>query len=231
MESGLQDINSMVLVMRSFQQTTPIVALQGHYITFLFLKQRCNVMMLWIKSRAGKSIKTLLMMKRLYKNSTLFLAFLGIMLTFSCQKVEYRDRHEGNEISDVYATYENRGRDRLFEGRIVGDTIFIDIDFYHPIDSDNEVDLSKLLIRATVPSDAKISPSLADFWDLTSPRTLTGTAGTGDAKAYIVKANKQGNTDVSRAVLTYEDESGSLQEVDAIILGDKINFSLVPGTV
>src|SRR5690606_41527178 len=81
------------------------------------------------------------MMKRLYKNSTLFLAFLGIMLTFSCQKVEYRDRHEGNEISDVYATYENRGRDRLFEGRIVGDTIFIDIDFYHPIDSDNEVDL------------------------------------------------------------------------------------------
>lgn len=170
-------------------------------------------------------------MKRLYKNSTLFLAFLGIMLTFSCQKVEYRDRHEGNEISDVYATYENRGRDRLFEGRIVGDTIFIDIDFYHPIDSDNEVDLSKLLIRATVPSDAKISPSLADFWDLTSPRTLTVTSGTGDAKTYIVKANKQGNTDVSRAVLTYEDESGSLQEVDAIILGDKINFSLVPGTV
>src|SRR5690606_39386498 len=70
--------------------------------------------------------------------------------------------------------------------------------------------------------------SLADFWDLTSPRTLTVTSGTGDAKTYIVKANKQGNTDVSRAVLTYEDESGSLQEVDAIILGDKINFSLVP---
>src|SRR5690606_22148378 len=72
--------------------------------------------------------------------------------------------------------------------------------------------------------------SLADFWDLTSPRTLTVTSGAGDAKTYIVKANKQGNTDVSRAVLTYEDESGSLQEVDAIILGDKINFSLVPGT-
>lgn len=170
-------------------------------------------------------------MKNTYKNLTLFLVFLGMMLTFSCQKAEYRDRHEENEISDIYATYEGRGRDRLFESRIVGDTIFIDIDYYHPIDSDNEVDLSKILIRATVPSDSEVSPSLADFWDLSSPRSLTVTSGTGVSKTYIVKANKQGNTDISRAVLTFEDESGAPQEVDAIILDDKINFSLVPGTV
>src|SRR5690606_22476263 len=62
-------------------------------------------------------------------------------------------------------------------------------------------------------------------------RSLTVTSGTGVSKTYIVKANKQGNTDISRAVLTFEDESGAPQEVDAIILDDKINFSLVPGTV
>lgn len=170
-------------------------------------------------------------MKKTYQKSIFFLVFLGMMLTFSCQKVEHRDRYEENEISDIYATYEGRGRDRLFESRIVGDTIFIDIDYYHPIDSDNEVDLSQILIRATVPSDSEVSPSLSAFWDLSNPRELTVTSGSGVSKTYIVKANKQGNTDVSRAVLTYEDAAGLLQEVDAIILDDKINFSLVPGTV
>ncbi len=156
---------------------------------------------------------------------------LGVLLTVSCQKVEYRDRYEKNEISDVYATYEGKARDRLFEARIVQDKIYIDVDYYYPIDSDNEVDISKLFLRVTVPSDATVSPSLSELWDLTTPKELTVTSGTGEVRKYTVIANKQGNTEVASADLTYEDEDGNLQEVTAIIIDDKINFSLVPGTV
>ncbi|PRD47353.1 DUF5018 domain-containing protein [Sphingobacterium haloxyli] len=170
-------------------------------------------------------------MKRFYKTYIAFLVFLGTLCTISCQKVEYRERYELNEISDIYATYEGKGRTRLFEARIVDDKIYLDIDYYHPIDSDNEVDLSKILIRATVPSDALVSPSLSDFWDLTSPKELTVTSGSGEKKTYTVIANKQGSTDVSNAILRYNDEGGDPQEVQAIIIGNRINFSLVPGTV
>ncbi len=76
-------------------------------------------------------------MKRFYKTYIVFLLFLGTLCTISCQKVEYRDRYELNEISDIYATYEGEGRTRLFEARVVEDKIYLDIDYYHPIDSDN----------------------------------------------------------------------------------------------
>ncbi|NGM60800.1 DUF5018 domain-containing protein [Sphingobacterium sp. SGG-5] len=170
-------------------------------------------------------------MKRLYRSPLTFLCMFGILFAVSCQKVEYRDRYEKNEISDIYATYDGKGRERLFEARIVDDKIYIDVDYYYPIDSDNEVDISKLYLRATVPSDATVSPSLSELWDLTTPKELTVTAGTGEVRKYTVIANKQGNTDVTSATLTYDDEGGSPQEVTAIIIDDKINFSLVPGTV
>jgi len=163
--------------------------------------------------------------------SLAFLTLVTGLAMVSCQKLEYRERNEANEISDVYATIEGKGRDRLFVGRVVEDTIFLDIDYFYPIDSDNEVDLSRILLRVAVPSDATVSPSLDGFWDLTAERTLTVTSGSGTAKTYVVKARKVGNTEVSRAVLTYEDESGQQQELQAIIHGDFINFSVVPGTV
>ena len=184
----------------------------------------------WIKSRDGNNFNGN-KMKRFYNSYTIFLIIFGVLCSVSCQKVEYRDRYEKNEISDIYATYEGKGRERLFEGRIEDDKIYIDVDYYYPIDSDNEMDISKLYIRATVPSDAIVSPSLSELWDLTSPKELTVTSGTGEVKKYTVIANKQGNTDVTSATLTYEDETGNPQELTAIIIDDKISFSLVPGTV
>ncbi|MFC3196095.1 DUF5018 domain-containing protein [Parapedobacter deserti] len=163
--------------------------------------------------------------------SLAFLTLLVGMVMVSCQKLEYRERNEANEISDVYATIEGRGRDRLFVGRVVEDTIFLDIDYFYPIDSDNEMDLSRMLLRVTVPSDATVTPSLDGFWDLTAERTLTVTSGSGAVNTYVVKARKVGNTEVSRALLTYDDETGQRQELQAIIQGDVINFSIVPGTV
>ncbi|TJZ61922.1 DUF5018 domain-containing protein [Sphingobacterium olei] len=170
-------------------------------------------------------------MKRLDKNIKIFLFLIGTLSILSCQKPEYRDRYEENLISDIFATHDGRGRDRLFEARVVDDKIYIDVDYYHPIDSDNEVNLSKLFLRATVPADATVSPSLSELWDLTTPKQLTITSGAGLTKTYTVIANKQGNTDVSNATLKFEDVNGDNQEVSAIIIGSNINFSLVPGTV
>lgn len=170
-------------------------------------------------------------MKIIYKKYKMVLMLLGLLVSFSCEKAQYRDRYKENEISDVFATYEGRARDRVFGGRVVGDTVFLDIDYYYPIDSDVEMDISKLLIRVSVPSDSKVYPSLNEFWDLTTPKPLTVTSGSGEVRNYIVKALKKGNTEIFGASLSYEDVTGAAQETQAIIVNDKINFSLVPGTV
>lgn len=160
------------------------------------------------------------------------LSFLVLgQLVCSCAKPNYVAPNDDSIIKDFYATLEGKGRERLFESTISNDTIYVNIDYYYPIDSDNEVDLSKILLKASVPVDAKIEPSLEGFTDLNNPLHITVTAGDGTQSKYVVVANKKGNTDVFAATLYYEDVLGATQEVSAIILGTNINFSLVPGTV
>lgn len=157
--------------------------------------------------------------------------FLIGALVGSCAKPNYVAPNEQSVISDFYATIEGKGRERIFESTISNDTIYVNVDYYFPIDSDNEVDLSKLILKANLPVDAKVSPSIEGFTDLTNPLHLTVTAGDGTQSKYVIIANKKGNTDVITANLTYEDITGMTQEVSAIIMGTDINFSLVPGTV
>lgn len=155
----------------------------------------------------------------------LCLAFIG------CQKPEYVDPNTESGINDFYATLEGMGRDRIFESTISNDTVYVNIDYFYPINSDNEVDLSKLMLKASVPVDARIEPSLEGFTDLSSPINISVIAGDGSVKKYVIVGNKKGNTELLSAKLTYEDVSGSTQELDAIIFGTNVNFSLVPGTV
>ncbi|MCI0920407.1 DUF5018 domain-containing protein [Sphingobacterium rhinopitheci] len=153
------------------------------------------------------------------------------MLMYSCAKPDTVTPNDKTEIADFYATYEGDGRTRYFDSKISNDTVYLNVDYYYPINSDNEVDLKRMLLKASIPVDASISPSLDGFTDLSSPITVTVTAGNGEQKNYVIVANKKGNTDVLSATVTYEDFLGATQEVDAIIIGDKMNFSLVPGTV
>ncbi len=168
-------------------------------------------------------------MKRQLFRLNIFL-FLMIGL-WACKQEDPLIRNAKNNVSDFYATLDGMGRNRLFSSTISNDTIYLNINYYYPEDSDNEVSLSKILLRASVPSDSKISPSLDEFWDLTQPRHLTVTSGTGEVNKYVVVAKKEGNTTVTNAVLTFEDGTGTQQNVQAIINSDKINFSVVPGTV
>lgn len=153
------------------------------------------------------------------------------MLMYSCAKPDAVMPNDKVEIADFYATYDGDGRTRTFNSRISNDTVYVNVDYYYPINSDNEVDLTKMLLKASIPVDSKISPALTGYTDLTSPVHITVTAGDGSHKKYVIVANKKGNTDVLSAKMTYEDFTGATQEVDAIIIGDKLNFSLVPGTI
>lgn len=152
-------------------------------------------------------------------------------LVYSCAKPEHILPNDKNTIADFYASLEGDGRNRVFNSTISNDTVYVNIDYYYPINSDNEVDLTKMLLRASIPTDAKISPSLEGYTDLTKPVHVTVTAGDGEQTKYVIVANKKGNTDVVSAKLTFEDVSGETQETDAIIIGKDINFSIVPGTV
>lgn len=161
----------------------------------------------------------------------IFGAIFISIVTISCHKPEYVAPNDQAAIADFYATLDGSGRDRLFGSTISNDTVYVNVDYYYPISSDYEVDLSKLLLRASLPYDSRIEPSLNGFTDLTKPVHVTVTAGDGSEKKYVIVANKKGNTDLLSAKLTYEDFTGATQELDAIIIGSNVNFSIVPGTV
>ncbi len=167
-------------------------------------------------------------MKKIIKYTVVGL--LGALTFGSCQKPDYVAPNDKSEIADFYATLDGSGRSRLFESRISNDTVYVDIDYYYPIESDNEVDLSKVLLKASIPVDSRIEPSLEGISDLSKPIHVSVIAGDGSSKEYVIVANKKGNTDIFRATINFEDQAGVPQEVDAIIVGNVVNFSIVPGT-
>lgn len=158
-------------------------------------------------------------------------AILISIASTSCHKPEYVAPNDQVGINDFYATLDGDGRGRMFESTISNDTVYVNIDYYYPINSDNEVDLSKLLLRASIPVDSRIEPSLEGLQDLNNPLHISVIAGDGSVKKYVIVANKKGNTDLLSAKLIYEDFTGATQELDAIVLGTNVNFSIVPGTV
>src|SRR5690606_21732154 len=117
-------------------------------------------------------------------------------LVYSCAKPEHILPNDKNTIADFYASLEGDGRNRIFNSTISNDTVYVNIDYYYPINSDNEVERTKMLLRASIPTDAKISPSLEGYTDLTNPVHVTVTAGNGEQTNYVIVANKKGNTDV-----------------------------------
>ncbi|MGV6947068.1 DUF5018 domain-containing protein [Sphingobacterium kyonggiense] len=155
--------------------------------------------------------------------------FLALIVG-SCQKPDYVEPNDKSDITDFYATLDGSGRSRLFNSHISNDTVFVNIDYYYPIDSDNEVDLSKVLLKASIPVDSKIVPSLDGISDLSKPINVEVIAGDGSSKKYVIVANKKGNTDIFAARLNFQDQEGVPQEVDAILVGNVVNFSIVPGT-
>lgn len=90
------------------------------------------------------------------------------------------------------------------------------------------MDLSKILLKASIPKDSYISPSLDGFTDLNQPRHITVTSGDGVEKKYVIVANKQGDAILKAGKINYQLD-GVDKEVEAIISGQQILLFIIPG--
>ncbi len=150
----------------------------------------------------------------------------------ACRKADEIKRNSLNLLSDIYATNEGNGRERLFNARISNDTVYFDIPYYYPENSDNETDLTKIILRGTIPSDAVLTPGLGMFTDLTKPFKFTITSGKGEKKNYVVIGKKVGNVTLNSAKVSYTDANGATQEIEGVIQPTgEVLFYVLPGTV
>lgn len=165
------------------------------------------------------------------KLSFIVVTALAILMLNSCKKAEPVVRNESSELADIYGTLEGQGGSRLFEARISAnkDTIYFDIPYYYPANSDNEVDLSKIILRSVVPSDAIVSPALGLVQDVSKPFKLTITSGSGATKSFIVVARKVGDVSIASANVEYT-AGASTQKVEAVIKDNDVLFYILPGT-
>ncbi|MBO9198730.1 MULTISPECIES: DUF5018 domain-containing protein [Niastella] len=149
----------------------------------------------------------------------------------SCRKVDAVPRSNGNAISDMFVTLEGYGKDRLFEPRFSNDTIYFDVPFFYTEDSENATDIKRLIVRATIPTDAQLSPSIGEPMDLTNPVKLQVTSGEGAVSSYVLAARQVADTKLRKATITFT-ENGAKQQIDAIVNNatNEAIFYVVPGT-
>ncbi|WP_276482072.1 DUF5018 domain-containing protein [Paraflavitalea pollutisoli] len=149
----------------------------------------------------------------------------------ACRKVESVPRKEQSALSDIYLTIDGKGSERLFEPRYStnNDTVYFDVPWFLPPDFDEEVDLTKMIVRSTIPTDASIAPALGKLIDLTKPLELTLTAGNGNQNKYVVMAKKVGDVSVTSATIELMVD-GSMQQIEAVVQANEILFYVLPGT-
>lgn len=171
------------------------------------------------------------MIKTFSKMKATHIIILMLLVTAAfnaCKKEDPVIRNESNVLSDIYATKEGSGTNRLFEPRFSNDTIYFDIPYFYPVDSDNETDLTRIILRATIPSDAKISPSLGVPMDLTKPLPVTVTSGSGVEKQYTIVARKVGDVVLRKAEIALTD-NGATSKAEGVISNSDVLFYVVPG--
>ncbi|WP_081643140.1 DUF5018 domain-containing protein [Sphingobacterium paucimobilis] len=162
------------------------------------------------------------------KNKLLYISFLLSCLITSCSKEIKIERGTEGVITDIFANIEGSGPQRLFEARYSNDTIYFDIPYYYPINSDYETDLTKIIVRASISSDAKVSTPFGKPMDLTSPFSFTVVSGSGVETKYVIKARKLGDIGIADAKISFELD-GEIEEVDGILINDELRFFIVPG--
>lgn len=149
----------------------------------------------------------------------------------SCRKADPVLPKTQSELSDIYASSFGNGKDRMFDARFSTnkDTIYFDIPWYYPVNSDNEVDLTKMIVRATIPTDAVLTPALGEVMDISHPFNLTVTAGDGTQSSYVVVAKKVGDLSVYKAVITFMN-NGEAEQIEGVIQNNEVIFYVLPGT-
>ncbi|WP_315817100.1 DUF5018 domain-containing protein [Paraflavitalea speifideaquila] len=164
---------------------------------------------------------------------TLFLFITGlstaVALIPACRKADPVIRKEQSNLADIYLTTQGAGKDRLFNPRYSNDTVYFDVPWFYPATSDNNVDITKMIVRATIPGDASISPSLGGVMDLTKPLTVTITAGNGAQSKYVIMTKKVGDLSVNSAKISLTN-GGTTEEIEGVVQANEILFYVMPGT-
>lgn len=165
-------------------------------------------------------------------NSIIILLLGSGAILSSCRKADTIVPKQQKALSDIYATTAGRGGERLFDAvySVNNDTIYFNVPYYYPIDSDNESDLTKMILRATIPTEAIVSPALGTLVDLTKPLPITITAGNGESVKYTIVAKKVGDLSLTSAKISYT-EAGVPQVLDGVIQANNdVLFYVLPGT-
>ena len=146
---------------------------------------------------------------------------------FSCVSEDEIPLSGTSSIGDFEVTMPGGGANSKFAGTtmtISNDTVYLSIPYYYPEDSDNEVDLSNLILRLPVSSGAKIEPVFGNIMDVTGPLHFDVIAQDGSKKSYVLVVKKRGNLDIRSAVIEYETAQGNLVTKTASISNDTVIF-------
>lgn len=165
-------------------------------------------------------------------SSIIFCSVLAGTSFVACRKADPVQPKLQNEVSDIYGTFDGLGAQRIFEPRFSNDTIYFDVPYFYPVTSDNETDLKKIILRSTIPLDAKASPSLGEVMDLTNPVAWTVTSGSGVQRNYVLVAKKIGDLSLGKATVTFTDGNGAEQVIEGVMQpNNEVLFYVFPGTV
>lgn len=164
------------------------------------------------------------------KPNIFFIVIAAAAALFSCRKPDAVVRKQQSALSDIYLTTDGKGSERLFDARYSAnnDTIYFDVPWYYPATSDNEVDLKKLIVRATIPTDATVTPAIGAVTDLSKPLNITVTAGNGAKSSYVIVAKKVGDYSITSAKISVTAE-GAAQEIEGVIQEKEVIFYVLPG--
>lgn len=155
---------------------------------------------------------------------------LGMLVTIqACVKPDLIERNDQATFADIWA--EIPGNKNRFNAQFNAqlDTAFIEMSYFYPAESDNEVNLKNLILRTSIPVDARMKTPVGTPTDLSKPVTLTVTSGTGVTRDIVVVVRKLGDLSVKKAEITFIN-NGASQKLEAILSGDELVFFVLPGT-
>ncbi len=154
--------------------------------------------------------------------------FCVLVLFNACVKPDLIERNDAAEFADIWV--EIPGVKERFNAtyNALKDTAYINMSYFYPAESDFEVDIKNLILRANIPVDAKLNPALGTPSDLTNPVTLTVNSGTGKSKNIVVVVKKVGDLSIKKAEISYV-EAGTTNSLEAILSGDELVFYVLPG--
>ncbi|MGO4288210.1 DUF5018 domain-containing protein [Chitinophaga sp. RAB17] len=156
---------------------------------------------------------------------------LGLGIAFAgCRQPEPIFPKEDNNLQDIWVGLPGV-KDARFDPvySTAKDTAYIDVPYFYPVESDNETDITKLVLRANIPLDAVITPALGTPIDLSKPVKLEIKGGTGAKRSVVVVARKVGDVSVKGATINYLLD-GLETTMDAVVKDNDVIFYIIPGT-